>query len=123
MRMILEQLELLSLSSSIGLLLFITVLAVIIKSIMLLIDNKCINYTAAQIPTDQRLDMLQAILSQRCQYYLRNPSGSISTAWRPRAQRSSTAFAFGATLITRVFLVVIHAPSRRWRAGQQRPPR
>ena len=63
--MVLEHLHALGLTPSVGLFLFIIVLAVAFKSGLLLVAKKYIGYTAAQIATDLRLDMLKAMLSSR----------------------------------------------------------
>lgn len=107
-QLVLDQLDMLGLSPSIGLLLFIIVLAVTVKSVMLLIANKRIGYTAAQIATDLRLDMLRAILASRWEYFLHQPIGLYANSLATEAQRSSAAFVFGVTLITLLFQVLVY---------------
>lgn len=107
-QMLLDQLEFMGLSPSIGLLLFIIVLAVTVKSVMLLIANKRIGYTAAQIATDLRLDMLRAILSTKWEYFLHQPIGLYANSLATEAQRSSAAFVFGVTLITLLIQVIVY---------------
>ena len=99
-QVVLDQLDALGLSPSIGLLLFIIVLAVTVKSILLLVAKKHIGYTAAQIATDLRLDMLRAMLASRWEYFLHQPVGRFTNGLATEAQRSSSAFVNGITLIT-----------------------
>lgn len=108
-QVLMDQLDNLGLSPSVGLLLFIIVLAVLFKSVMLLIANKRIGYTAAQIATDLRLDMLRAILATRWEYFLHQPIGLYANSLATEAQRSSAAFVFGVTLITLCLQVIVYS--------------
>ena len=85
---------------SIGVLLTIVVIGVTLKSLLLLVANKRVGYTAAQVATDLRLEMLRAILRSRWEYFIHQPVGRLTNSLATEAQRSSEAFVNGVTVIT-----------------------
>ena len=85
---------------SIGVLLTIIVIGVTLKSLLLLVANKRVGYTAAQVATDLRLEMLRAILRSRWEYFIHQPVGRLTNGLATEAQRSSEAFVNGVTVIT-----------------------
>ena len=99
-QMVLDQLDAVGLSPTIGLLLVIVVIAVSFKSGLMLVAQRNIGYTAAQIATDLRLDMLRAMLATRWEYFLQQPIGRYTNSLATEAQRASNAFVFSVTLIT-----------------------
>ena len=60
-----EALGKLGIEPSIGVMLLIIVFGITIKSLLLLVAKKEVGYTAAQVATDLRLEMLRAILKSR----------------------------------------------------------
>jgi ATP-binding cassette subfamily C protein len=90
----------LGLQPSIGVLLTIIVIGVTLKSLLLLVANKRVGYTAAQVATDLRLEMLRAILRSRWEYFIHQPVGRLTNGLATEAQRSSEAFVNGVTVIT-----------------------
>jgi ATP-binding cassette subfamily C protein len=85
---------------SIGVLLTIIVIGVTLKSLLLLVANKRVGYTAAQVATDLRLEMLRTILRSRWEYFIHQPVGRLTNGLATEAQRSSEAFVNGVTVIT-----------------------
>jgi len=73
------------------------------KTIFLLIGQRQVGYTAAQVSTDLRLQFLRVILRSKWEYFLHQPVGTLTNALASEAQRSSTAFINGATAI--IFLI------------------
>jgi ATP-binding cassette subfamily C protein len=108
-QMVLDQLDMLGLSPTIGILLTIVVTAVTVKSGLMLLAQKNIGYTAAQIATDLRLDMLRAMLATRWDYFLRQPIGRYTNSLATEAKRASGAFIFGVTLIMIVIQAMIYS--------------
>ncbi len=88
------------LDPTLGVLLLIMVAGVTLRNIFLLFANRQIGYTAAQVATDLRLDMLRAIMHCNWQYYIHQPIGKLTNALATEATRSSTAFIQGATALT-----------------------
>jgi ATP-binding cassette subfamily C protein len=85
---------------TLGVLLFIIVLGVTIKSVLLLVANRQVGYTAAQIATDLRLDVLRVILKSRWEYFIHQPVGRLTNSLASEASRSSQAFVSTSTVLT-----------------------
>lgn len=102
---VLDVLAGLGISPSIGTLLGVIVTGVAIRSLVLLAVQRQVGYTAAQIGTELRLDLLRAVLRSRWEYFLHQPVGRLTNALATEAQRSSDSFVYGATAVT----FLIHA--------------
>ena len=96
------------LDPSIGTMLTIIVIGIILKSLLMLVAQKQIGYTAAQIATDLRLDMLRAILRSRWEYFLHQPVGKLTNALATEAHRAAAAFVNGAMVITALIQALIY---------------
>jgi ATP-binding cassette subfamily C protein len=79
-----------------------------LRNILLLVANRQVGYTAAQVATDLRLDMLRAIMRCNWQYYIHQPIGKLTNALATEASRSSQAFIQGATAITFLIQAIIY---------------
>lgn len=105
---------------TIGALLLIIVIGVTLKSILLLVAQRQVGYTAAQIGTDLRLEMLRAVMRSKWEYFLHKPIGQLTNAMATEAKRSSDSFVCGATAITFLIQAVIYgavAVAVSWRAA------
>jgi ATP-binding cassette, subfamily C, bacterial len=89
-------------------LLLIIVVMVLLKSILLIIANRQVGYTAAQVATDMRLRMLRAIMRSKWEYFLHQPIGKLTNALATEAQRSSTSFVHGATALTYLIQALVY---------------
>ncbi len=98
----------LGIEPTIGVLLSIIVLGVTLKSLMLLVAKKQVGYTAAQVATDLRLELLRAILKSRWEYFLHQPIGKFTNSLATEAKRSSDSFVYGATAITFLIQAIIY---------------
>ncbi len=98
----------LGISPSIGTLLIIIVAGITLKSILLLVAQRQVGYTAAQVATDLRLEMLRAILRCKWEFFLHQPIGRLSNSLATEAQRSSESFVNGATVITLLLQAFIY---------------
>ena len=107
-RIVITGLHDIGITPSLGALLTIIVLGVTLKSILLLIARKRVGYTAAQVSTDLRLDMLRAILRSKWEYFLNQPIGRLSNSLATEAQRSSESFVNGAVVITLIVQATIY---------------
>ena len=74
-RVIIDTLEGVGIQPSIGTLLFIIVIVASMKSFLLLAAKKQVGYTAAQVATDLRLEMLRVVLKSNWEYFIRQPIG------------------------------------------------
>ena len=118
-RIVNETLANMGLEPTIGVLLSIIVMAVTLKSLLLLLAKKQVGYTAAQVATDLRLAMLRAVLRVKWEYFLHQPVGRLTNSLATEAQRSSDSFVNGATVITLVIQAVIYgsvAVAVSWKA-------
>ncbi len=93
----------LGISPTLGPMLLIIVVVVVLKSLLLLEAQRRVGYTAAQIGTDLRLEMLRAVLRSRWEYFLHQQVGKLTNALATEAQRASDAFVNGVTGI--IFLI------------------
>ncbi len=78
----------------------ILMVGVTFKSVFLLLAQRQVGYTAAQVGTDLRLEMLQAVMRGKWEYFISQPVGKLTNALATEAQRSSEAFINGATALT-----------------------
>ena len=98
----------LGLSPSVGTLLIIIISGITLKSVLLLVAQRQVGYTAAQVATDLRLEMLRAILRSKWEFFLHQPIGRLSNSLASEAQRSSESFVNGATVITLLLQALIY---------------
>jgi ATP-binding cassette subfamily C protein len=94
---------------STGVLLGVIVLGIVLRSLLMLIANKRVGDTVAQVATDLRLTLLRALLFTRWEYYLRQPVGSLANAMSTEPDRASKAFLYGATLAAAIIQLVAYS--------------
>ncbi|HHJ14660.1 MAG TPA: ABC transporter ATP-binding protein [Gammaproteobacteria bacterium] len=99
-RIVLDTLHSLNIAPGIGSMLVIIVLAVTCRNLLLMFARQQVGYTAAQVATDLRLDMLSAMLRTRWEYFIHQPVGSVTNRLATEATRSAQAFVNGITIIT-----------------------
>jgi ATP-binding cassette subfamily C protein len=118
-RVVLDTLGTLGIAVTLGNLLLIIVGVVLLKSVFLLLAQREVGYTAAQVGTDLRLEMLRAVLRSKWEYFLHQPVGKLTNSLATEATRSSQSFVNGATAITYLIQAVIYgfvATALSWRA-------
>jgi ATP-binding cassette subfamily C protein len=119
-RTVLDTLASLGIAPTLGNMLFIILGGVAFKSIFLLIGQRQVGYTAAQVSTDLRLQLLRVILRSKWEYFLHQPVGKLTNALASEAQRSSAAFVNGATAIIYLIQALIYgavAFALSWKAS------
>ena len=79
-RMVKEIFSFLGVPPGLEILLLVVLGAIILKSVLVLLANKHVGFTVAQIATDLRLQFLHALLSSRWGFHLRQPVGSLANA-------------------------------------------
>ena len=107
-QMVTEALSGLGLSPTIGVLLMVLVLAMVLKSILVLVAKKRVGYTVAHVATDLRLELLRALLVARWEYFLRQPVGAIANAMATETDRTSHAYLRGAQMAAYFFQAVVY---------------
>ena len=118
-RVVLDILGALGISVTLGNLLLIIVGVVVVKSLFLLLAQREVGYTAAQVGTDLRLEMLRAVLCSKWEYFLHQPVGKLTNSLATEAHRSSESFVNGAMAFTFLIQAVIYgsvATALSWRA-------
>ncbi len=110
-RMVREGLQALGIPPTLEVLLVVIFAAIILKSGLILIANKRIGFTVAQVATDLRLEFLRALLASRWGFHLRQPVGALANTMITEASRTSKAYLCGATmtiaLIQALILVIV----------------
>jgi ATP-binding cassette subfamily C protein len=119
-RAVLDLLHSVGIEPTLGNMLGIIVIGVLVKSVFLLLAQRQVGYTAAQMGTDLRLSMLRAVLLSKWEYFLHQPVGRLTNALATEAQRASQSFVNGATAITFLIQALIYggvAFALSWRAS------
>ncbi len=119
-KVVLDALAFVGITPTLGNMLCIMVGGVALKSAFLLVAERQVGYTAAQVGTDLRLQMLRAVLRSKWEYFLHQPVGKLTNALATEAQRASTAFVNGATAITFLIQALVYgavAFALSWRAS------
>lgn len=117
---ILSVLEYVGITPTLGSMLAIVLGGVTFKTVFLLLAQRQVGYTAAQVSTDLRLQLLRAILRSKWEYFLHQPVGRLTNAMASEAQRSATAFVNGTTALTFLIPGIIYAGvafALSWRAS------
>jgi len=107
-RVVTDALNDLGIQPSIEVLLVLIVIAATLKSLLLLVAQKQVGYTAAQVATDLRLEVLRAVLRSKWEFFLHQPIGRLTNSLATEAKRSSGAFVSGTMVITLIVQVVIY---------------
>jgi len=117
---LLEGLNVLGIAPTLGNMLLIIIAGVAFKTLFLLIAQRQVGYTAAQVSTDLRLHLLRAVLRSKWEYFLHQPVGKLTNAMASEAQRSAAAFVNGTTALTFLIPGIIYggvAFALSWRAS------
>ena len=105
---ILNFMAIIGLKATLGILLILVVLTVFIKSMLTLLANYHVGYSAAYIITDLRLALLRAVLTTRWEYFLHQPAGKLANAMATEAYRASEAYVFGVTMLAMIFQAIVY---------------
>jgi ATP-binding cassette subfamily C protein len=93
-----ETLSFLGVTPTLEMLLLVVLCAIILKSILVLLANKQVGYTVAQIATDMRLQLLRALIASRWEFHISQPVGSLANAMATEGNRASKAYHSGANM-------------------------
>jgi ATP-binding cassette subfamily C protein len=88
--------------------------------LVLLVANRQIGYTVANIATKLRLELIEALFASRWQYYLRKPVGSLANSIATEASRAAIGFSHAAAVLSlsiQVFIYVLIALLVSWQAA------
>ena len=107
-KFVVEILDEVGLTPTIGTMLAIILFGIVCKNLMLLAANRQIGYTVAYIATALRLEYLEAMLASSWQYYLRQPVGSIANSIATEAKRAANGFEQAAAVLSLAIQVSIY---------------
>ena len=107
-QMVTETLTAVGLTPTIGVLLTLIVVAITIKSLLVLLSKKQVGYTVAHVATDLRLELLRALLAARWEYFLRQPVGGIANAMATEAARTSKAYLSGTNMAANIIETLVY---------------
>jgi len=99
-RIVTDVLAMVGARPSIGLLLVLIVCGIAVKALLLLMAEKQIGYTVAQVATDLRLALIRSLLAARWEYYVRQPVGALANSFATEASRAAMAYNYGAGICT-----------------------
>lgn len=77
---------------SIGFLLLVIVSGMFLKAALILLAQKYVGYTVAQVATDLRLTLLRSLLAARWEYYVRQPVGALANSFATEVSRAAMAY-------------------------------
>jgi ATP-binding cassette subfamily C protein len=89
-------------------LLLVIVVAILLKSILVLMAKKRVGYTVAHVATDLRLALIRALIGARWEYYVGQPVGSQANAVATEAMRASQAYLCGATMVAKLLQSLVY---------------
>lgn len=95
-------LDVLNLPATLGVLLTLVMVALVVKAVLMLLAMNYAGYAGAQVATDLRLRLLDALLKVRWGYFTRQPVGRFANAINNEAQRVSTAYLDVANLLASI---------------------
>ena len=119
-KFIVRLLDRVDIDPTIGAMLLIILCGLIFKSLVLLVANRQIGYTVANIATKLRLELIEALFASRWQYYLRQPVGSLTNSIATEASRAAIGFSHAAAVLSlsiQVFVYVLIALLVSWQAA------
>jgi ATP-binding cassette subfamily C protein len=97
-RVVTETLTSVGLTPTLGVLLIVIVVAIVLKSGLVLLAKKQVGYTVAHVATDLRLTLIRALLIARWEYFLRQPIGVLANSMATEAVRTASAYRHGALM-------------------------
>jgi ATP-binding cassette subfamily C protein len=98
----------LGITPTLGIILFVIVITVSLKSGLMLLAKKQIGYTVARVATDLRIELLKALRVSRWQYFIKQPLGSLSNSIATESSRTSKAFKSGVLMTAEFFQALIY---------------
>jgi ATP-binding cassette subfamily C protein len=106
-RIVNDTLSALGLQPTVEILMLLIMLAVIIKSGLVLFANKRVGFTVARVATDLRLRLLRSLLGSRWEFHLKQPVGRLANAMASEATRASKAFSCGALMLVSFIQAIV----------------
>ncbi len=100
--------ETIGITPTIGILLIIFVACMTLKALLTLAANKRVGYMVAQVATDLRLDLIQALFLTRWEYFIRQPVGSLTNSIASEVTKASKAYLSAITMFAAILQAIIY---------------
>jgi len=107
-QMVIDALAFVGLEPTIGVLLVTVVCLITIRSLLLLIANRHVGYSAAHIASECRLSLLRAVLASQWQYFLNKPIGKLANSMATEANRTAQAYVLGVTMLAMAVQSIVY---------------
>ena len=107
-RVVTETLTSVGLTPTLGVLLIVIVIAIVLKSGLVLLAKKQVGYTVAHVASDLRLTLIRALLIARWEYFLRQPIGVLANSMATEAVRTSKAYLHAALMSALAVEVLVY---------------
>ena len=107
-RIVEDALGAIGLEPTVEVLLVVIVLAIFLKSALILLANRRVGYQVSQVATDLRLSLLRALLLTRWEYHVRQPVGGLVNAMATEAKRSSKAYLSSVTIVSLIIQAAVY---------------
>lgn len=104
-----EALQNIGVEPALDTILIIIVGGMFFKGLVLLVANRQVGYTVAHVATALRLDLIEALLASRWQYYLRQPVGSLANSVATEAYRAANGFEHSVNVLALAIQVLVYA--------------
>lgn len=85
------------------------IVLILFKTMVVLLANRQVGYAVAQVATDLRLDLVQAVAASRWRYYLSKSVGSLANAMATEAQRASEGYLHGAIMSAQLITALVYS--------------
>ncbi len=82
-------------------------LGILLTALLALTANKKVGYTVAQVATDLRLSLIQALFATRWQYYVNQPVGTLSNAFATEANRAADAYLYAIRTLAQLLRALV----------------
>ncbi len=99
----------LGIEPSLDMILIIIVGGMFTKGVILLLANRQVGYTVAHVATALRLNLIEALLASRWQYYLRQHVGSLANSVATEAYRAANGFEHSVIVLALAIQVIVYA--------------
>lgn len=92
----------------------------VLKAVLLLVANRQVGYTVANMATRLRLDLVRALLTARWEYYVHQPVGLLANAFALESQAAAEAYLRAVQILAFVVQTMVYATVAflvSWRAA------
>ncbi len=104
-----ETLRKIGIEPTLDMILVVIVGGMFTKGLILLLANRQVGYTVAHVATALRLNLIEALLASRWQYYLRQPVGSLANSVATEAYRAANGFEHSVNVLALATQVLVYA--------------